>query len=80
MNKVEIVAKSFKVQFDWNYISSVKETTNYFVLSTKDSQNHLIPKMCFQDYEQTNSFKNLLQAKFGEKAILKKSKENLGLK
>jgi hypothetical protein len=78
--KVEIIAKSFKSQLDWHYISSVKETTNYFVLSPKDSQNFLIPKRCFQNYEQTIIFKNLLHTKFGEKVILKKSKENLGLK
>ena len=78
--KVEIVTKSFKSQTDWSYILSVKETANYFILPMKDGQSHLIPKRFFRDYEQIAGFKNLLRAKFGEKAALKKSKENLGLK
>ena len=78
--KTEISTEFFKSQTDWRYISSVKETTNYFVLPMKDGQSHLIPKRFFRDYEQIASFKNLLRVKFGDKAALKKSKENLGLK
>lgn len=78
--KVEMITKFFKSQIDWSHISSVKETANYFVLPMKDGQKHLIPKRIFQDYEQTISFKNLLRTKLGEKAALKKSKENLKLK
>ncbi len=78
--KVEMITKVFKSQIDWSYISSVKETANYFILPMKDGQKHLIPKRFFRDYEQTISFKNLLRAKFGEETALKKSNENLRLK
>ena len=78
--EVEIVAKSFRSRINWSYTSHVKETANYFMLSMKGGEKHLIPKRFFRDGEQMADFKNILQMKFGEKAALKKSKENLGLK
>ena len=78
--KVTISAKSFNTQIDWTYFINAKETKNNFILAMKDGQNNFLPKRFFQDYEQIADFKNLLRSKLGERASLKKSKENLGLK
>jgi len=79
-DNVEVVAKFFKSQTNWNYITGVKETANCFFLPMKSGDKHFIPKRFFRDDEQMTDFKNLLREKLGEKALLKKSKENLGLK
>lgn len=77
--KVEITNDLFKSVVNWTYFYRVKENTKYFVLYMKSGEQHFLPKRFFQE-EQITIFKNLVRAKFGEEAYLKKPKENLGLK
>jgi hypothetical protein len=76
--RVEIRGDSFNSTVNWKYFYRIKETSKYFVLFMKSGQQDLLPKKFFQEEELIN-FKNLVRAKFGEEAYLKKSKEKLGL-
>lgn len=78
--KVEIVTPSFTSSLEWNWFVQIKETRNYFTFSLTGGQTTLLPKRCFRDSEQLAGFKNLIGSKLGEKVLLKKSKEHLGLK
>ena len=79
-DNLEIITNFFRTTINWSYILGARETANYLFLPMKSGEKQFIPKRFFTDDEQLSDFKNLLRAKFGEKAALKKSKESLGLK
>jgi hypothetical protein len=78
--KVELSTPEFSSSIDWKYFGEIRETGKYFFLKMKNGQKLMLPKNAFADAEQLVGFKDLVQAKLGKQAFLKKSKENLGLK
>ena len=78
--KVEVVTPQFTNFVEWEWFVQIKENRNYFTFSLMDGQTTLLPKRCFRDSEQLAGFKNLISLKLGEKVLLQKSKEHLGLK
>jgi hypothetical protein len=78
--RIEIICDSYTSFIKWDYFTQIRELKSYFVLYSQISQKTLVPKRFFRDSEQLAGFKNLVRDKLGEKALLKKSKERLGLK
>lgn len=68
---IEVVTGEFRTETNWSWFSRAKETGKYFLLYSKDGQPHVLPKRFF-DEEQTTNFKDLLRAKLGAEAYLKK--------
>ena len=70
--------EGIKIEFDeatselkWPFYTRIKETTNFFLLSVTGSFFNIVPKRCFVDSVQLDSFRSLVRAR-AQKYSLKK--------
>ena len=82
-NGLSLEAKNFDIFLNWRVFNYLSETDNLFVLYFYGKEYRLIPKRCFENYDEVGRFRELLQNK-GENlediddktAIVKKLAEN----
>ncbi len=70
-NGIDAVAPSSSGHTSWSNFYEVYETKHNFLLFISRNMMYTIPKRCFRDSEQINSFKDLLKSKLSSKAKLK---------
>jgi hypothetical protein len=70
-NGIDAVAQSSSGHTSWANIYEAYETKYNFLLFLSRNMMYTVPKRCFRDGEQLNSFKELLKTKLSSKAKLK---------
>ncbi|MEQ1606039.1 MAG: YcxB family protein [Pyrinomonadaceae bacterium] len=61
-DRVEVFGEDFEMQLQWVHFTKATETGRYFFLKSK-SQTYTLPKRCFDDEMQRQSFRDLLNSK-----------------
>lgn len=67
---IQTITDEFTSSIKWKHFTNIKETKNYFFLSLKNGQKMILPKRDFSNFEQLQEFKDLLETKIGNEAIL----------